>query len=98
MNIFKNYVEFLKNNPEGYWFKRKLYGWGWVPVKWQGWAVVAVFVLIILLSALTIGKTPTDSEITWFTAKIILSVILLILICYKKGDKLKWQWGVENKK
>jgi len=98
MNIFKNYVEYLKNNPEGYWFKRKLYGWGWVPVKWQGWAVVAVFVLIILLSALTIGKTPTDSEITWFTAKIILSVILLILICYKKGDKLKWQWGVENKK
>ena len=28
MSIFKNYREYYKNNPEGYWFKRKLYGWG----------------------------------------------------------------------
>jgi len=97
MNIFKNYAEYIKNNPEGYWFKRKLYGWGWTPVKWQGWAVVAVFVLFILLTAFSLEKMPTDSEITWFLAKIIFLVILLLLICYKKGEKPKWQWGIENK-
>ena len=96
MNIFKNYVEYYKNNPEGYWFKRKLYGWGWMPVKWQGWAVIAVFVLFILISAFGLGKIPTDSEIAGFTIKIIFSVILLILICYKKGESPKWQWGIKK--
>lgn len=36
MSLIKNCVEYLKDNPEGYWFKRKLYGWGWTPAKWQG--------------------------------------------------------------
>jgi len=97
MNIFKNYIAYLKDNPEGYWFKRKLYGWGWVPVKWQGWGIIFIFVLCILLSALNLGKFPTDSDAVWFVAKIILSVILLFVICYKKGEKPKWQWGGENK-
>ncbi|MCX6717702.1 MAG: hypothetical protein NTU76_03445 [Candidatus Taylorbacteria bacterium] len=22
------------------WFKRKTYGWGWVPSSWEGWFVV----------------------------------------------------------
>lgn len=26
------------------WFRAKRYGWGWRPVTWQGWAVVAVWV------------------------------------------------------
>lgn len=26
MNYFKKYKEYLKDNPKGYWFKRKLYG------------------------------------------------------------------------
>jgi hypothetical protein len=98
MNIFKNYREYVKNNPEGYWFKRKMYGWGWTPVKWQGWAVIAVFLVFILLSAFSLGKTPTDSEITWYVIKIILAVVLLILICYKKGEKPKWQWGLSEEK
>ena len=93
MSVFKNYIEYLKDNPKGYWFKRKLYGWGWVPVKWQGWAVIAIFVCFILSGALSLGKIPTDSEITWYAIKIIFSLILLFFICYKKGEKPKWQWG-----
>ena len=31
-----NFKEYIRNNPKGYWFKRKLYGWGWFPVKWEG--------------------------------------------------------------
>jgi hypothetical protein len=27
MNIFKEYYNYLQDNPEGYWFKRKLFGW-----------------------------------------------------------------------
>ena len=51
MNVLKQYIEYLKNNPEGYWFKRKLYGWGWTPATWQGWLVLAVFVVLMILNA-----------------------------------------------
>ena len=31
--MLKQYIAYLKDNPQGYWFKAKLYGWGWVPVN-----------------------------------------------------------------
>lgn len=34
-HMFKNYLDYIRDNPHGYWFKRKLYGWGWTPVTWQ---------------------------------------------------------------
>ncbi|HEY5588828.1 MAG TPA: hypothetical protein VIK86_07725 [Candidatus Paceibacterota bacterium] len=100
MNLFKKHIEYWKDNPNGYWFKRKLYGWGWTPVKWQGWFVIAIFLLFILVSSFDMKSNSgsTYTEITWFLFKVVLSVIILIFICYKKGEKLKWQWGLKNPK
>lgn len=100
MNLFKKHIEYWKDNPNGYWFKRKLYGWGWTPVKWQGWFVIAIFFLFILVSSLDMksSSSPTDIKITWFLFKVVLSVFILIYVCYKKGEKLKWQWGLKNPK
>jgi hypothetical protein len=30
----------------GYWFAQKRYGWGAVPVTWQGWALVLATTLV----------------------------------------------------
>jgi hypothetical protein len=30
--MIEEYKKYLKDNPEVYWFKAKLYGWGWFPV------------------------------------------------------------------
>ena len=100
MNLFKKYNEYLKDNPNGYWFKRKLYGWGWFPVKWQGWLTLAIFVLLVLLSRIDIkfDSSTTNSEISWFIFKVVLLVIILIFICYKKGEKPRWQWGLKDGK
>src|SRR6185295_18065264 len=94
-NIFKQYIAYLKDNPQKLWFKRKLYGWGWTPATWQGWVVIGVFVLFIIWNAFVLDliPEPTVFDISWFYVKIILSVVLIILICYKKGQKPKWQWG-----
>ena len=54
MNIFKKYSEYLRDNPEGYWFKRKLYGWGWTPARWQGWVVLVVYIIGVMAFAFTI--------------------------------------------
>ena len=29
--MIKEYIAYLKDNPQGYWFKARLYGWGWAP-------------------------------------------------------------------
>ena len=98
-NIIKNYTEYLKDNPNGYWFKRKLYGWGWTPAKWQGWVIIAIFVVSIFWSATDMATVikPTSNTIRWFLIRVIVSIIMLLVICFKKGESPKWQWGEEKK-
>lgn len=93
--MFKKYIAYLKNNPEKLWFKRKLYGWGWVPVRWQGWFVVGAFIGFLMWNAFSIDKDsePTQDEMVLFFAKLLVAVILLLVICYKTGEKPRWQWG-----
>jgi uncharacterized membrane protein YhaH (DUF805 family) len=95
--MLEQYKNYLRDNPHNLWFKRKIYGWGWVPVRWQGWMVLLVFVAVPLLSILELGPLPTDGQLFWFFSKIIVAVIVLIWICYKKGERPRWQWGIPKK-
>ena len=94
--MFKNYIQYLKDNPHHLWFKRKLYGWGWVPVRWQGWAVVLAFIGFIVWNGVSLEKNnqPTDSDLTSFFVKIVIAALIMIFVCYKTGEKPRWQWGV----
>ncbi len=87
-------VNYFKNNPKGYWFKRKMYGWGWTPVTWQGWLVIGVFVVLITSNALSLDREPSNGQIAVFFIKLALTIFLLLAICYKKGEKPRWQWGI----
>ena len=100
MNIFKKYAEYLKNNPERYWFKRKVYGWGWTPATWQGWFVLFFFVLffLVLTREFELNSDPSESDFIFFFGKIILAILVLIFICYKTGEKPHWQWGFPKDK
>ena len=96
MNL-QNYIAYLKDNPRGYWFKAKLYGWGWTPVKWQGWLVVFVYVISLVLLSLTIDETSPDREVVFtFLLPFAILTAMLIRICYKKGEKPGWRWGVKD--
>lgn len=88
--MIKNYIKYLKDNPEGYWFKRKLYGWGWVPVKCQGWLVVAVSIAM-LIAGIYIGDV--DDAPGAALLGFILMLSLLFTFGYWKGEKPRWQWG-----
>ncbi len=97
MNIFKRYNQHLKDNPQGYWFKRKLYGWGWTPAKWQGWLIITIWLVLVLFFAFTIDESSPTREIVFtFILPITLLTITLIGICYKKGEKPRWQWGLKK--
>ncbi len=95
------YFNYIKNNPEGYWFKRKLFGWGWTPARWQGWLTTLIFVAFILWQVIYLeiqyGPEPTGKPMMIFIFKIVVTVLVFIVIAYKKGEKPKWQWGIPDK-
>ena len=45
MKLFKDYLAYVKDNPDHYWF---MYGWGWTPGTWQGWLVLAAALVLLL--------------------------------------------------
>lgn len=100
MYMIKKYMEYYKGNPDNLWFKRKLFGWGWVPVKWQGWLTLAVYFVAItpfLIKIDTYSNTGSEGIIMPATT-FIIATTALIYICYKKGEKPKWQWGITREK
>lgn len=97
--MFKTYISYIKDNPQGLWFKRKLYGWGWTPVTWQGWLITLGYIAFIVLFALTIDETSPTSEVAFtFILPVALLTFAFIRICYAKGEKPKWQWGIPKDK
>ncbi len=94
--MIKEYTRYLKDNPQGYWFKAKLYGWGWVPVKWQGWLVVVIGIAL-LIAGFYIGETDDAPGAVLLGA--LLMIALIFIFGYWKGEKPRWQWGPpkENK-
>jgi hypothetical protein len=77
------------------WFRNKTYGWGWYPATWEGWVVLAVFIILLVLNTLTLTATPepTATELTWFFVREAVLVALVLAVCYKTGEKPHWQWG-----
>lgn len=99
IHMFKKYLDYLKDNPERYWFKRKVWGWGWVPATWQGWFVTFMYVAIVFLLVLSreeavTGNPDSGSNFLVLGLPIILLTALFLFITYKKGEKPKWQWGL----
>ncbi|OGJ01455.1 hypothetical protein A3G98_00890 [Candidatus Nomurabacteria bacterium RIFCSPLOWO2_12_FULL_37_8] len=95
--MFKRYVSYLKDNPSKYWFKAKLYGWGWTPATWQGWLVLAIWLVLVLFFAFAIDEhSPTREIVLTFILPLVLLTVTLIRICYKTGEKPRWQWGPKD--
>ena len=64
------------------WFgpKRGL-GWGWTPVSWEGWLVVAICGAVIAAAFALFGQTPMTGYV------VIGAVASLILVCVMTGTR-----------
>lgn len=77
------------------WFRRKSYGWGWVPVTCEGWLTTGLYILFITLYFWRVdtGKLEARDVINSFVPITVISTALLIAICYRFGEKPEWRWG-----
>jgi hypothetical protein len=97
MLSYKEYQDYLRDNPKGYWFKAKLYGWGWTPARWQGWLVIAIYLVLIFAVSSQVEEQASNASIFInFLLPITLLTTSLLMICYATGEKPGWRWG--NKK
>ncbi len=79
------------NSHDTFWFPAKRYGWGWgPPVRWQGWAVLVVYSLLLAVGGLIF--LPADDVLAFIGCTAILTVVL-VFICWLKGEPPKWRWG-----
>ena len=87
---WRNCIEYLKDNTKELWFKRKLYGWGWVPVKWKGWLVV-LLAISIFVTSIYVGEV--DDAPGAVVMGFLLMLAIIFFFGYWKGEKPKWSWG-----
>ena len=72
------------------WFRAKRYGWGWVPCAWQGWVVLAVF--LVLVAAGSLFVLPAHGGL-FFAGYVVVLCALLTAVCWAKGEPPRWRWG-----
>jgi hypothetical protein len=73
-----------------YWFPAKRHGWGWgPPTRWQGWAVLVVWLAITVPGTLWLNAHH-QLLVGPFA---LLTVALLIAVCYLTGEPPRWRWG-----
>lgn len=77
------------------WFKNKDYGYGWVPVTKEGWAVILIFIIILFIAISLILYFVEYEPLAVFLHISFTSIwtLCLVYIAYKKGEKPEWRWG-----
>lgn len=76
----------------GYWFRPKLFGWGAVPVTWQGWlATLGLIAVAIPVAALI------EARGVIYAGVLLPLIIAYVWLCWVKTDgEWKWRWGADQ--
>lgn len=77
------------------WFKAKRYGWGWYPATWQGWLVIAVYILVVsLIFKYFDGQAVVSrAKSIEMSLMFLVSTIALVVTSFLFGEKPGWHWG-----
>ncbi|NUQ18257.1 MAG: hypothetical protein HOP95_07365 [Sphingomonas sp.] len=74
------------------WFAPKRYGFGSVPVTWQGWAITLGFVAIIVALAVALGRHPVQL----IAALVPISAVFCVICARTTRGGWRWRWGEEE--
>jgi hypothetical protein len=79
------------HNDRKFWFPAKRYGWGWgLPVRWQGWLVLVVFLASIVAGSLTL--LPRYGALVFYAYAAFISAAFLVVL-WLTGEPPRWRWG-----
>jgi hypothetical protein len=78
-----------------YWFRPKRYGYGAVPVTWQGWTITVATAIVVGVSS---ALVPIFAALMpWIFAVIpidLLLIVALVIVSRCKTDGgWRWRWG-----
>ena len=78
-----------------YWFRAKRFGWGWgLPLTWQGWLAFGLYLASAVLSLVFLTPARCSREV--FAAVLAGLTLLLVAVCWVKGEPLRWRWGRDD--
>lgn len=77
-----------------YWFRAKRYGWGWFPATWEGWIVLATFVVLLVVGSIFV--IPRFGVLR-FEAYTFGLVAVLLIVCWRTGEPPRWRWGDDER-
>lgn len=82
-------------NKNKLWFRAKTFGWGWYPVSWEGWAVIALYIAAVgvHIRNIDIYIYSGNDILTSLTIPFVINTIFLLIICYCRGEKPRWRWN-----
>jgi hypothetical protein len=73
------------------WFRVKRYGYGaGLPCSWEGWAVMAIYLAIVVIVAV-LGSPHVEAHPFAYFAAITAPTALLVFIAWRKSDG-PWRW------
>jgi hypothetical protein len=76
------------------WFRRKVYGYGWIPSTWQGWTVMGIYaILLAIWISIFIRYLDNINYLTIYLIGVFLLTGTLVFIAWLKGEKPRWSWG-----
>lgn len=78
-----------------YWFRAKNYGWGWYPSSWQGWLTLLVYAFVSIWRIFEVDKMfdTTTSTVWRLIFELGFLTIILIAVCFLKGEKPEFRWA-----
>jgi hypothetical protein len=81
-----------------FWFKPKTYGYGVTPITWEGWAVVAVYVLAIFASTLLLANPERSiwTWLAWFAVVGVVTAAMMAISLSKTDGTWQWRWGTRD--
>jgi hypothetical protein len=81
---------------DGDWFAPKRFGLGaGPPIAWQGWAVIGVYVAILVVSGVLLIQ---HHRAVFITIAVIGALALNVIAAQHTKGGWRWRWGSEDDK
>ena len=83
-----------------YWFKRKRYGIGFVPVTRKGWILTLSYVGVLFFVTTVffrgIETTGTSAEIFVYNVVLVMTTMIFLYFVFTTSPTPRWRWGKKD--